>query len=336
MSSIKWIKINTDMFDDEKIKIIQSMPEGDALLVVWIRLITLAGKTNNGGYIYISDNLPYTDEMLSTIMNKPLNIIKLAIQTFINFGMIEIDEKGIYLVNFKKHQSLDRMQEIREYNRLAQQKHRAKLRLEMESKTCQYCGGEATGYDHILCKYKGGADEDYNKVPCCPTCNKKKSTMDVVEFLNNNLDRINIDIVKNNKKLSQFVKFNGKYFDNVNDSQLQSKLCHDIDKDIDKDIDNSSSISLIETIEKEFGSLSSMQYEEIDNLSKTYDNDLILEALKECAINNVRTIKYLKGILNNWQKENIKSVSDLKNKQETSEEQPVEIFEYDWMNDENV
>ena len=27
------------MFDDEKIKIIQSMPEGDALLVIWIRLI---------------------------------------------------------------------------------------------------------------------------------------------------------------------------------------------------------------------------------------------------------------------------------------------------------
>lgn len=89
MSSIKWIKINTDMFDDEKIKIIQSMPEGDALLVVWIRLITLAVKTNNGGYIYISDTLPYTDEMLATIMNKPLSIIKLAIQTFINFGMIE-------------------------------------------------------------------------------------------------------------------------------------------------------------------------------------------------------------------------------------------------------
>jgi predicted phage replisome organizer len=250
MSSIKWIKINTDMFDDEKIKIIQSMPEGDALLVVWIRLITLAGKTNNGGYIYISDNLPYTDEMLSTIMNKPLNIIKLAIQTFINFGMIEIDEKGIYLVNFEKHQSLDRMQEIREYNRLAQQKHRAKLK-------CQ--------------------------------------------------------------KMS-----------------LTSQNCHDIDKDIDKDIDNSSSISLIDAIEKEFGSLSSMQYEEIDNLSKTYDNDLILEAVKECAINNVRTIKYLKGILNNWQKENIKSVSDLKNKKEASEEQPVEIFEYDWINDENV
>lgn len=137
MSSVKWIKINVDMFDDEKIKIVQAMPEGDSLLVIWIKLITLAGKTNDGGYIYINENMPYTDEMLSTIMNKPISIIQLALATFIKLGMIETDEKGIYLVNFEKHQSLDRMQEIREYNRLAQQKHRAKIKCQKKSMTSQ-------------------------------------------------------------------------------------------------------------------------------------------------------------------------------------------------------
>lgn len=251
MSSIKWIKINTDMFDDEKIKIIQSMPEGDALLVVWIRLITLAGKTNNGGYIYISDNLPYTDEMLATIMNKPLNIIKLAIQTFINFGMIELDERGIYLVNFEKHQSLDRMQEIREYNRIAQQKHREKLKCQKMSLTSQNCQ----------------------------------------------------DI--------------------------------DIDKDKELDKDNISSVSLIEIIENEFGSLSSIQVEEIYKLQDEYGEELMQEAVKECAINNVRTIKYLKGILNNWKKENIKSPKDLK-KNESPEEEKIEIFDYNWIDEETI
>ena len=139
MSNIKWIKLNVDMFDDEKIKIIQNMPEGDALLLVWIKLLTLAGKTNDGGYIYINDNMPYTDEMLSIIMNKPLNVIQLALSTFNKLGMIETDEKGIYLINFEKYQSLDRMQEIREYNRLAQQKHRAKLKSQKLSMTSQDC-----------------------------------------------------------------------------------------------------------------------------------------------------------------------------------------------------
>lgn len=141
MGNIKWIKLNVDMFDDEKIKIIQSMPEGDSLLIVWIKLITLAGKTNNGGYIYINENMPYTDEMLSTIMGKPLNIIQLALGTFTRLGMIEVDEKGIYLINFEKYQSLDKMQEIREYNRLAQQKHRAKLKSQKLSMTSQDCQG---------------------------------------------------------------------------------------------------------------------------------------------------------------------------------------------------
>ena len=128
MSTIKWIKINVDMFDDEKIKIIQAMPEGDSLLVVWIKLITLAGKTNEGGYIYMSENIPYTEEMLATIMNKPIMIIQLALSTFINLGMIEKDEKGIYLVNFEKHQSLDKLEQIKEQTRLRVAKYRAKLK----------------------------------------------------------------------------------------------------------------------------------------------------------------------------------------------------------------
>lgn len=124
MAEVKWIKITVDMFDDEKIKIIQSMPEGDSLLVVWIRLITLAGKTNDGGYIYISENMPYTDEMLSVIINKPLNIIRLALDTFDKLGMIENDIKGIYLTNFEKYQSLDKMERIKEQNRLRKQRQR--------------------------------------------------------------------------------------------------------------------------------------------------------------------------------------------------------------------
>ena len=128
MASVKWIKLNVDMFDDEKIKIIQSMPEGDALLIVWVKLILLAGKTNEGGYIYISENMPYTEEMLSVVVNKPLTIIRLAIETFTRLGMIENDEKGIYLVNFEKHQSLEKMEKIREQTRLRVARHRAKLK----------------------------------------------------------------------------------------------------------------------------------------------------------------------------------------------------------------
>ena len=85
MADINWIKLRVDMFDDEKIKIIQSMPEGDAILVIWIRIIALAGKCNAKGLVLIEDEFPYSDEMLATIFNKPLATVRLALGTFEKF-----------------------------------------------------------------------------------------------------------------------------------------------------------------------------------------------------------------------------------------------------------
>ena len=107
MAEMQWIKLRIDMFDDEKIKIIQSMPDGDALLVVWIRLIALAGKCNANGLILVEDEFPYTDEMLSVIFNKPLQTVKLALATFEKFRMIESTTKGIYITNAVKTPKLE-------------------------------------------------------------------------------------------------------------------------------------------------------------------------------------------------------------------------------------
>lgn len=126
MPEVRWIKITVDMFDDEKIKIIQSMPEGDAILVVWIRLITMAGKCNAGGYIYLTDSIPYTVEMLAVMFSKPPNIIRMALETFQGFGMIEIDDHGIALVNWEKHQNIDGLEKIQEQNRSRQAKFYAR------------------------------------------------------------------------------------------------------------------------------------------------------------------------------------------------------------------
>lgn len=105
------------------------------------------------------------------------------------------------------------------------------------------------------------------------------------------------------------------------------------DKILDiRDIDNINS-SYINNIENEFGILSSMQVEELYKLKDEYGEELVMEALKECAINNVRTINYLKGILNNWKKANIKSLDDLKNINKNIPEETIELFDYDWTKD---
>lgn len=120
------------MFEDEKIRLIESMPEADTLLIIWIRLLAQAGKTNASGYIFLSKNIPYSDEMLATLFNRPIATVRLALQTFQQFGMIEItDDQYICISNWEKHQNVDGLEKIREQNRLRKQKQREKLKLEM-------------------------------------------------------------------------------------------------------------------------------------------------------------------------------------------------------------
>ena len=133
MADIKWIKLKVGMFNDDRIKVIQAMPEGDALIVIWIRILILAGISNAEGYLMISENLPYTEEMLSTIFGKPPSTIRLALKTFETFGMVESCSEGIFITDFAAEQG-EKMQDIREYNRIkkAESRERAKQkRLEM-------------------------------------------------------------------------------------------------------------------------------------------------------------------------------------------------------------
>lgn len=127
MAEIKWIKISCDMFNDEAIKLIEQMPDGDAIIVVWLKLLIMAGKINDSGYLYFKKEIPYTDEMLSTVFCRPLNTIRLALKTFENFGMIQFtDEQSIYITNWEKYQNIAGMEQLKEYNRMAKRRQRQK------------------------------------------------------------------------------------------------------------------------------------------------------------------------------------------------------------------
>jgi len=124
MAEVKWIKIVTEFFDDEKIKLIEAIPEADMILIIWIKLLTLAGKKNVNGYIFLTENIPYTDEMLATIFKRPLNTIRLALETFKKFKMISCDENEImYITNWGKYQNIEGLEKIRELGRARQAKY---------------------------------------------------------------------------------------------------------------------------------------------------------------------------------------------------------------------
>ncbi|PRR81778.1 phage replisome organizer N-terminal domain-containing protein [Clostridium vincentii] len=103
----KVVKLRVDMYDNIKLKIIDTRPERDLIQYIWSRLINLAGKVNREGDLYMSKNLPYTIETLAIEFNRDCRQIKLALDTFIELEMVELNEVNVYRVkNFAKHQNI--------------------------------------------------------------------------------------------------------------------------------------------------------------------------------------------------------------------------------------
>lgn len=132
MGEVKWIKIATDIFDDEKILLIEALPDAYAIITVWFKLLCLAGKKNNGGVFLMNDKIPYTDKMLATIFRMNESTVKLALNAFEQFKMIEIVEGIITIPNWNKHQTLDAYERKKERDRLYQEERRAKQRALIE------------------------------------------------------------------------------------------------------------------------------------------------------------------------------------------------------------
>lgn len=119
-AEIKWIKIATGVFDHKKIKQIEDLPDADTIIVIWFKLLCLAGTCNADGMVYFTPDIPYTDQMLARHFNRPLSTVQLALNIFQQYGMIEIVDNFLYISSWAKYQNIDGMDLIREQNRKRQ------------------------------------------------------------------------------------------------------------------------------------------------------------------------------------------------------------------------
>lgn len=127
MADVKWIKITTDMFDNRKIKHLRRLPDGDSIVLIWVMLLTLAGRCNSGGMIFLTENIPYTPKMLADELDFEESTVRLALNALEQLGMIQTNDNGfIAVTGWEKHQNIEGMEKIRESKRLAQARWRAK------------------------------------------------------------------------------------------------------------------------------------------------------------------------------------------------------------------
>ncbi len=130
MADVKWIKIAVNMFSSRKIKNIENMPDGDALLVIWFKLMCLAGTINDKGSIYITPSVPFGIDDLANELNKPVETVARALDIFEKFDMIETVDGIISLTSWEKYQNIDGLEKIRSQTNERVKRYREKQKLQ--------------------------------------------------------------------------------------------------------------------------------------------------------------------------------------------------------------
>ena len=103
--NLSFIKLDINIMNDTKIKIIRKMPAGASLLEMWIGILCLGMKSGNPGVLEICDGIPFEPETLSAELDIDLPTVKLGIETFTRLRMIEHLHNGtMFISNFEKHQ----------------------------------------------------------------------------------------------------------------------------------------------------------------------------------------------------------------------------------------
>lgn len=128
MSEVEWIKITVDMFDNRKIKHLRKLPEGNSIVLIWVMLLTMAGRCNAGGMIFLTENIPYTPKMLADELGFEENTVILALEALERLGMIRSDG-FLEISGWDEYQNTDGLNRIREQTRQRVAKHREKQKL---------------------------------------------------------------------------------------------------------------------------------------------------------------------------------------------------------------
>lgn len=129
MAEVKWIRINTDMFDNAKIKYLRTLPEGNNIILIWVMLLAKAGKCNSNGYIFLTEKIPYTPEMLAAEFDFEISTINLALGALSRLNMILQSEETLFITGWEEHQNVEGLEKIREQTRKRVAKCREKQKL---------------------------------------------------------------------------------------------------------------------------------------------------------------------------------------------------------------
>ncbi|MDU1229872.1 MAG: phage replisome organizer N-terminal domain-containing protein [Clostridium sp.] len=323
MADVKWVRVSIEMFNDPKLKIINSMEEKDLINYVWMRTLLLAGRSNKDGSLFINDNMPYTMKTLAIEFDRTLDEIKLCFKILRKLEMIEFNENKIFMVkNWAKHQNIEGLEKLKKQNCERVAKHRAKKRQLEENINDEELSiaDNKKGKDNLKCNNENIEDElsanisvnlcattetlndDNNKVTYNNTETFKTEKHNITE------NKGNITVMEQNKKENKTKKKNkieienSKGIDEKNASQDTGKV--KFEKECNS-ILSTAAIKLLQHYEQVTGIMGGLDIGSLRLAISTHGEENVRKAIDE-AIETGKTkgnMRYINGILRNWRKE---------------------------------
>lgn len=278
MFDLAWIKISTTMCDDEKLKLINAMPERDTIFYIWIRLLQQAGKTNDNGYIYLNENMGYTKKMLSTIFDRPVKSINRALKVLVKFNLIDIEENNfIRIISWEKNQNVEGIQRIKEQTKKRVAKHREKKKLEEQN----IDENSNDNFSNEECNVTESSKNQINSNTCNVTENKSNVTVTHKNKIENENQK------KNNNK-------NKKEREKDNEDTAALEIVDNIGEKSEK---------IIKDYEKATGKIGWLESGAIKIALLGHTEKYVRMAIDKAIENNKFNVKYIIGILRNWKNE---------------------------------
>ena len=123
-----WVKLHTGIFDCDKIIYIEGLEHGAEIALIWIKLLVFCGKTNNGGFLRISDRIPHSAATLANALRVDKALRADALDIFESLDMVETIEGVLTVSGWREYQSVDKYEAAKERDRLRKQAERAQKR----------------------------------------------------------------------------------------------------------------------------------------------------------------------------------------------------------------
>lgn len=287
MKKIEWIKVTTNIFEDEIMKLIENFKNRDAIFYIWIRLLIQAGKVNSDGLIFLKEDIPYSKEMLSIIFNRPLEVVTEALEILESFKLIEIYENNIIKIrNWEKHQNIEGMKKVREDNKERVRNYREKKK---NNDTIESIINEE--------KISTSISDEKN-------CNAN-----VTEQREKKINKIQNKIIDKEERIKE--KTNEEDEALVSDNKLSSKsLCDDkaneeLDNDdnLNKDYIRIQGSNMLKCFKDLDINIKGLSLESIMAILTIHKEKYVKMAIEKAIERNKLDMKYVNGILKNWLKE---------------------------------